>query len=236
MFDTHCDNLVHDGLRLLIERDHYLLEKALSERSITHKLGEYYQHIFGESWNVDCEYNKNCGQPKTFSIAPEELLRQMAATLEQTEKFTSLFVEYKINLYQLDEHVVYEKVHELRDKLLDRNRIKYIDELDTYLFLLEEKKGKEKWTTIYPDIIVHKRGTINNLIVIEAKKTDSRNPTARAFDFAKLMTLTTSDDYQYQHGYFIELPVGGDFEPHNTEPFQETQIFSDKVYKILSSR
>jgi hypothetical protein len=37
--------------------DPYLLQNNLSERSITHKLGEYLQQKFPDH-NVDCEYNK----------------------------------------------------------------------------------------------------------------------------------------------------------------------------------
>lgn len=35
------------------------MENDLHEQSITHKLAEHLQNIIGDSWNVDCEYNKN---------------------------------------------------------------------------------------------------------------------------------------------------------------------------------
>ncbi len=41
----------------LMEKDEYLLQNDVNERSITHRLAMYIQEQFPE-WDVDCEYNK----------------------------------------------------------------------------------------------------------------------------------------------------------------------------------
>lgn len=69
------------GLEMLLSNDQYLLSIPTSERSITHKLGEYYQRLFYE-WNVDCEYNKNLNNPKGITINPQEFIHKMANYLE----------------------------------------------------------------------------------------------------------------------------------------------------------
>jgi len=61
-------------------------------------------------------------------------------------------------------------------------------------------------TTVYPDIIVHKRGTNENLVVIEMKKTTSREEDT--YDLGKL------DAFKGQLGYkfaiFIKVKTGGE--------------------------
>ena len=51
---------------------------------------------------------------------------------------------------------------------------------------------------IFPDIIVHRRGTEVNLLVIEAKTAWSRRAAER--DHEKLAALTASGEYHYQLG------------------------------------
>jgi hypothetical protein len=58
-------------------------------------------------------------------------------------------------------------------------------------------------TTVYPDIIVHKRGTPNNLLVIETKKTTSRR--SAQFDISKLKQY--QEQLGYTYGLFIEFLV-----------------------------
>jgi hypothetical protein len=58
--------------------------------------------------------------------------------------------------------------------------------------------------TVFPDIIVHERGTSNNLLVIEMKKTSSQ--VSSDFDYFKL------EEFKYQYGYphalFLKLITG----------------------------
>lgn len=57
--------------------------------------------------------------------------------------------------------------------------------------------------TVYPDIIVHKRGTNENLLVIEVKKTSSHVTEEK--DFLKLKEYRSQLDYPY--ALFVELSV-----------------------------
>ncbi|PLY03489.1 MAG: hypothetical protein C0622_04300 [Desulfuromonas sp.] len=59
-------------------------------------------------------------------------------------------------------------------------------------------------TTVFPDIIVHKRGTDQNLVVIEMKK--SSNPDGPGFDFQKLNEFKAQLGYQF--AIFIEVRTG----------------------------
>ena len=56
---------------------------------------------------------------------------------------------------------------------------------------------------IFPDIIVHRRGTETNLLVIEAKTAWSR--LSPEHDFKKLAALTASGHYHYQLGIAIRF-------------------------------
>lgn len=60
--------------------------------------------------------------------------------------------------------------------------------------------------TVYPDIIVHRRGTNDNLLVVEFKKTSSRVSSEK--DFAKLNQFKVQLNYQY--ALFVEFKVGLD--------------------------
>lgn len=54
--------------------------------------------------------------------------------------------------------------------------------------------------TVYPDIIVHRRGTPQNLIVIEVKKKHGNQDTK---DQQKLEEFTKNPEYDYEYGLFL---------------------------------
>ncbi|KFZ30797.1 hypothetical protein IDSA_06820 [Pseudidiomarina salinarum] len=58
--------------------------------------------------------------------------------------------------------------------------------------------------TVYPDIIVHRRKTGENLLVMEFKKTSSRVDDKK--DFMKLHEFKTQ--LRYQYAIFVEFDVG----------------------------
>ncbi|WP_141502175.1 hypothetical protein [Paenibacillus luteus] len=58
--------------------------------------------------------------------------------------------------------------------------------------------------SVYPDIIVHKRGTNQNLIAIEVKKSTS-SQRLDAFDQEKIKGYVLEESLQYQFGAFIKL-------------------------------
>jgi hypothetical protein len=58
--------------------------------------------------------------------------------------------------------------------------------------------------TVFPDIIVHRRGTKDNYLVVEVKKTT--NPDSREIDFDKLAGYKAQLGYKY--ALFLELATG----------------------------
>ena len=65
-----------------------------------------------------------------------------------------------------------------------------------------------KLVTVYPDIIVHKRGTKDNLLVIEVKKSSNKNEDTIKFDNLKLKEYKRQLGYQYT--FFIEIGTKND--------------------------
>lgn len=60
-------------------------------------------------------------------------------------------------------------------------------------------------TTVFPDIIVHRRGTDENLLVIEMKKTTSQE--SDKYDFGKLQAFKSQLGYQF--AVFVKVKTGG---------------------------
>ena len=58
--------------------------------------------------------------------------------------------------------------------------------------------------TVFPDIIIHERGTRNNLLVVEMKKTTSK--VSNDFDFEKLREF--KNQYGYPYALFLKLISG----------------------------
>jgi hypothetical protein len=58
---------VDSALSMFMEKDRFLLEKDVHERSITHKLAIYFQKEFTD-WDVDCEYNRDGHQTKRLNV------------------------------------------------------------------------------------------------------------------------------------------------------------------------
>lgn len=210
------------GLDILLRQDAYLLKNITSERSITHKLGEHYQFVFNE-WNVDCEFNRNLGDPKTIEIDPEVILSQMAEKLADKGHILDM-------LDLGDNRKVVEELENLEKQLKDPRNIDYTEELGVAFFTLTLVNGKKLKKAIYPDIIIYHRGTKDNHIVIECKKSINKDPRDRAYDLIKLITLATSSNFMYRAGYFIDIPVGDEFA--HFEQFSVPYEFAKNVYVI----
>lgn len=204
------------GIDLLISADSYLLEKDISERAITHKLAEHLQKLY-PNWHVDCEFNKNLDDIKIISIDHHELLLQMAKYLEK-----------KLNDKEFIGEDIPQRLKESLTQQLYNPKTEYISELDLWLFLWEQD-GKITKHHIYPDIIVHHRGTRKNHIVFEAKKTKNRNLRDRLYDLTKLGTLVSAPEYKYKKGIFIDLPVAEDFRRFKS--FTRKKVGFKNVFK-----
>lgn len=61
----------------------------------------------------------------------------------------------------------------------------------------------EQGSRVYPDVIVHRRGTAENFVVFELKKSSNPEPDGR--DFLKLRGYCRQ--LGYQHGVFIRFAV-----------------------------
>lgn len=135
------ERAISEALHTLLERDADILRTDTNERTISHKLAGYLEPFF-DDWNVDCEYNRNHGDPKRLEIP------QRNARNDDTQA-----------------------------------------------------------RAVFPDIIVHKRGTDKNLLVIEMKKTTSRE--SDDFDLRKLRAFR--DQLGYKFAVFIKVRT--DAEP-----------------------
>jgi hypothetical protein len=58
--------------------------------------------------------------------------------------------------------------------------------------------------SVFPDIIVHKRLTDENLLVIEVKKSSS----CESSDFDKQKLLAFKEELHYQHALFLQVTTG----------------------------
>jgi len=89
----------------------------------------------------------------------------------------------------------------------DRHETKKLDSIYNML----EEIGKydlirnTEGITVFPDIIVHKRGTDNNLLVIEIKKCTS-SKVRDDFDIAKLKAFRADKDYRF--AVFLKFKIG----------------------------
>jgi len=91
---------------------------------------------------------------------------------------------------------------------------------DVHLTVETTQTDDEQGKTVYPDIIVHHRGTDQNLLVVEVKKTTSH--VSKDFDLNKL------HEYKRQLGYsyalFLNFLTGS---PERTEVAEEKWIDDD---------
>lgn len=221
------NNKIRAGLKRLFIDDDHLLKENINERSITHRLAMYYQEHFPD-WHVDCEYNRNLKLPKGVDLDVRLLLDRMADILS----WSIDGLGSTRHLFNSDD-ISFEERLFLRDQLLDPERLKKTEE-DIIYFLLSPRRGNDIQKPVYPDIIVHKRGTKKNYIVIEAKKSTNTDRLSRAYDLLKLFAFITDSNYQYKRGYFIDLPCGDDYSKHRLFNF-ERQRFEPKLF-IVDSR
>lgn len=135
---------------LFLEKESFILENNLNERTISHKLAEYFQSAFS-NYDVDCEYNR------------------------------------------------------MRSKTVDEGYIAKALNLS-----LEASDACANETTVFPDIVVHKRGNNDdNYLIIEVKKKSyaekrrSDKETYRDFDKRKLKAYI--EHLKYKQGIYIEF-------------------------------
>lgn len=149
MTDSNANELIKNAIDLFYEKDIFLLENDVAERAITHRIGMYLQQIVGNSFDVDCEYNR-------------------------------------MGRIENDELYLTEGDYFAKTVCLSGEQVS--DESDL-------------GSRVFPDIIVHKRGTAKNTIIIEVK-VDGKNGD-RDHDLKKLERYRK--DLNYKHAVFVEL-------------------------------
>jgi len=69
--------------------------------------------------------------------------------------------------------------------------------------------------TVFPDIIIHRRGKRDNFIVIEAKKLSNTD------DSDKEKLDIYKKELSYKYAYFVRFPIGEDFKNYKCLPFRK---------------
>lgn len=210
------------GLNMLLSKDSYLLINDVNERAVTHKLGEYYQYIFPE-WNVDCEYNRNLGEVKRIDRDIDslisEILELLNKELERDPKNTRYLKSAKKLI--LGEKISLSAALNLKEQLQQHNSLIVRDLAGMVYIAISNARNKRGivqdriYKPVLPDIIVHHRGTKENLIVIEAKKSTNDIEEDRLFDILKVHILTDpKGKYRYRFGYFLDIPFKNHLKNH----------------------
>lgn len=158
--DWEIDEFV-EAIKNFLDKEPFLLERNLNERTISFKFAEYLQKEYGEKYNVDCEYNRMPNDDKN-----------------------------------MDEGYITKRLH---------------------LNIEEIKTNNDKGQTVFPDIIIHKRGiNDNNFLVIEIKlennkdgrrRLNGKEISSKDFDIEKLKRFTTA--LEYEHGIYLEFDKDG---------------------------
>lgn len=102
----------------------------------------------------------------------------------------------------------------------NHNHQKIIDHLELMRRMIahggkppKKKPRKRKDTSVYPDVIVHRRMIPDNLLSIETKKSTSKVP--KEYDYAKLELFTANlagneNNLHYAFGVFVLFRAGGE--------------------------
>lgn len=108
--------IINDSIVELINRDSYLLEHDVNERSISHKLAIYINNgMMNQSknkWDVDAEYNRNMEDPKRLKCLesnniityPDIIIHVRGKNNDKRIKNNNLLIiEIKKNEYSIDD-------------------------------------------------------------------------------------------------------------------------------------
>lgn len=131
-------------------------------------------------------------------IALDILLRRDAFLLEHDVNERSISHKLAEYLQQLfpDYHVDCEHNRIGKEKI-EEKWVKKVLNLDVSNITSDDEKG----TTVFPDIIVHRRGEKENLLIIEMKKADRDCKK----DLKKLEAYTSQQHLEYGLGCFVRL-------------------------------
>jgi hypothetical protein len=133
------------------------------------------------------------------------MAHRLAIYLENEFKYYHVDCEYNLNIETESQRKF---IHMLDDEIR-----KFKPRVDIEDFPISENEDYRN-VSVYPDIIIHHRGTnLDNLLVIEIKKSNSTVPDD--FDLLKLNRYTSQDfkdGLKYQYGAFVRFYVGDNKE------------------------
>lgn len=141
-----------------------------------------------------------------MSFRKDDIERIIRSCLQKLRKQDKYLLDKKVN-----ERTITHKLAEyLQEQFLEFNVDCEYNRFDEMPKELELPMDNVNWNdteakTVFPDIIVHKRGTQkNNLLVIEIKKSSNSNP--GNFDRKKLKAFL-KDPYNYRFGLFLRIDL-----------------------------
>ena len=83
-------------------------------------------------------------------------------------------------------------------------------------FGIDPRTTEQLGINLYPDIIVHHRGTDDNLVAIEAKPSSKnapcKKPQQRECECDRCKLRAYKADLGYQHTFYVVFPVGNELE------------------------
>lgn len=136
-----------------------------------------------------------------------EIRRRFECALRRFYSKEALLIKYKVSeralTHKLAEHL--QKLFPRHNVDCEYNKVGWGDPKRLWVLMAADPdcprdcaRCVNNKCVIFPDIIVHRRGTETNLLVVEAKTAWSRRASGR--DHEKLAALTASGEYHYQLG------------------------------------
>lgn len=196
---------LENSLIRFFERDSILLENDVHEQTITHKLGCYLEreirsYNFFDDLSVDCEYNRDVdsfSRRKEIGDLKVEIRDYISLYLGKFENKTEVLES--IDNLNMKTFSIYDIEEILENKIPDKLFRKIMSKIRRF---------------VRPDIIVHRRGSNNqNLLVIEAKKTNdvganNNDEIADIMKLRKYVSRSRGNSLKYRYGVFISLETG----------------------------
>lgn len=142
-----------------------------------------------------------------------EIYFKLNNALSELFKNDRILIKNNINERTISHRLAIYLQKEFQDYDVDCEYNRHCSEIKT-IEIPRDKDGNEiiiSWDdseqkTIFPDIIVHKRNNdMNNLVVIEIKK--STNFVDKSYDENKLKSFTRNNSYNYKYGIFIFIDI-----------------------------
>ena len=204
IFEYTSLDRVLKAIETFFKLDSYLVKNNLHEVAITHRIAVYLDEIYS-NYNVDCEWNKNLVQDKR--IFTKTLLSDVEIIIKEWENNPS-------NLEGEDNELL-NILRLIRKELMNDGRpntttITDLSGDEMLAYSDQDENGRIIIKNIRPDIVIHHRGTKQNIGVIEVKKNmsggQSKYKAAKHFDLIKLYALTSQPHLNYNFGIYIEIP------------------------------